>query len=63
MKPPCLKCDQVGCGNHANCEKYQAYDAERQVIRETKQKEYILNGYVTEEVHKSKQSSRRYRNR
>lgn len=63
MKAPCLTCDEVGCGKHAECERYQAYDAERQAVRDARHKEDLVDGYVVREVRKAKKRSRRYRER
>lgn len=61
MKAPCLTCDEVGCGKHAECERYLAYDAERQAVRDARHKEDLVDGYVVREVRKAKKRSRRYR--
>lgn len=63
MKAPCLTCDEVGCGKHAECERYLAYDAERQAVRDARHKEYLVDGYVVREVRKAKKRSRRFRER
>lgn len=63
MKAPCLTCDEVGCGKHAECEQYLAYDAERQAVSEARRKEDLVDGYVVREVRKAKKRSRRYRER
>lgn len=63
MKAPCLTCDEVGCGKHAECERYLAYDAERQAVRDARHKEDLVGSYVFREVHKAKKRSRRYRER
>ena len=61
MKAPCLECEEAGCGKHGECEKYQAYDAQRKAINEKRQQEAMVDAYVTEEVLRAKRSSRRYR--
>jgi hypothetical protein len=58
-----LTCDEVGCGKHAECERYLAYDAERQAVRQARHREDLVDGYVVTEVFKAKRSSRRYRER
>ena len=63
MKAPCLTCDEVGCGKHAECERYLAYDAERQAVRDARHKEDLVDGYVVREVCKAKKRSRRFRER
>ena len=63
MKAPCLTCDEVGCGKHAECERYLAYDAERQAVRDARHKEDLVDGYVVREVRKAKKRSRRLRER
>lgn len=63
MKAPCLTCDEVGCGKHFECERYLAYDAERQAVRDARHKEDLVDGYVVREVRKAKKRSRRFRER
>ena len=63
MKAPCLTCDEVGCGKHAECERYLAYDAERQAVSEARHREDLVDGYVVREVRKAKKRSRRFRER
>ena len=63
MRAPCLTCDEVGCGKHAECERYLAYDAERQAVRDARHKEDLVDGYVVREVRKAKKRSRRFRER
>ena len=63
MKAPCLTCDEVGCGKHAECKRYLAYDAERQAVRDARHKEDLVDGYVVREVRKAKKRSRRFRER
>jgi hypothetical protein len=53
----------VGCGKHAECERYLAYDAERQAVREARHREDLVDGYVVREVRKAKKRSRRFRER
>lgn len=61
MKAPCMTCDEVGCGRHAECEKYQAYDAQRKLVNEKRQQEALVDSFVTDGVYRAKRSSRRYR--
>ena len=63
MKAPCLTCDEVGCGKHSECERYLAYDAERQAVRDARHKEDLVDSYVVREVRKAKKRSRRFRER
>lgn len=61
MKAPCLECEHAGCGRHAECEKYQAYDKQRKAINEKRQQEAMVDAYVTDGVYRAKRSSLRYR--
>ena len=67
MKIPCKECPDRptgrGCGRHGQCEKYLAFNKEREAIREAKRTEHMLDGYTTGEVAKAKRGSRRFRKR
>lgn len=59
MKAPCKTCPDKGCGNHANCERYQEYRQKCDEIRLKKANERLLDGYQVGEVVKEIKSSRR----
>lgn len=39
MRPPCSGCPDRRVGCHGSCEKYQAFNAERELIRERRSSE------------------------
>ena len=43
MTAPCLNCPQRHLGCHGGCDKYQAYDKERQLIRKNRGAEMFLH--------------------
>lgn len=59
MKSPCGDCPDKGCGKHSECEKYQEFDKERQAERKKNYNERMIDGYILDDVVKSKRKYER----
>ena len=59
MKSPCGDCEHKGCGKHSECEKYQEFDKERKAERKKNYAERMIDGYILDDVVKSKRKYER----